>query len=211
MPVSWLDVRFRCISPVGARPGQWSLLRTDSSRSSFGLTSATMSLLNGSNPGLAVDFNTRRCLLRDEGRQRIAWIGGQTVRFRQAELLAYDVGAKHHRHHLVLGVSPAHTFAAHAAIGGDDQPFGRHMLQRRAEDVGHLVRPLDLQGVVVDDPDDDLLARDRLPNRFQIAGSGGAGLERERVGIKFGERVERRAVALHVAEDALLERIAQQV
>ena len=64
---------------------------------------------------------------------------------------------------------------------------------------------------MVDDSHDNLLVRDRPPNRFQIAGAGGAGLEGERVGIEFGERVERRLLALDVAEDALLERVAPAV
>jgi hypothetical protein len=113
--------------------------------------------------------------------------------------------AEHHRHHLV---PPAHAFTAHPLIGGDDQPFGRHMLQALAENTGYLVRPLDLQSVVVDHSDDDLLVRDRLPDRFEIANAGGSGLKSDRVGVEFGERVERWPIALYVAEDTLLERVA---
>ena len=74
--------------------------------------------------------------------------------------------------------------------------------------VGDLVRPLDLQGVMIDDADDDLLVLDRLADRLQIAGTRGAGLEGQRVGVNLVEGVQRRLIALHVAEYALLRRVA---
>jgi hypothetical protein len=82
------------------------------------------------------------------------------------------------------------------------------MLERFADERGDLVRPLDLQGVVVDHPDDDLLVLDRLADRLEVAGPRGAGLEGQRVGIHLVERGERRLIALHVTEDPLLRRIA---
>ena len=72
---------------------------------------------------------------------------------------------------LYAGVPPPHAFAAHAAIGRDDQPLGRNVLQRLADQRRDLVRALDLQGVMVDDADHDLLVRDDLADRLQIAGA----------------------------------------
>ena len=124
------------------------------------------------------------------------------------ELLAHDVGALHHRHHLVGGVAAAHALAAHAAVGRDDQPLGRNVFERLADQRRDLVRPLDLQGVVVDHADDDLLVLDHLADRLEVAGARRAGLEGERVGVDLVERFERGLIALHVAEDALLRRVA---
>jgi hypothetical protein len=41
--------------------------------------------------------------------------------------------------------------------GRDDQPFGWNVFEPFADQIGDLVRPLDLQRVVVDDADHDLL------------------------------------------------------
>jgi hypothetical protein len=80
-------------------------------------------------------------------------------------------------------------------------------LQRLADDVADLVRPLDLQSVVVDDAEHDLLVSHDPADRLEIAGARGAGFEGQRVGIDLIERLQSRLVALHVAEDALLCRV----
>ena len=98
-------------------------------------------------------------------RERIACLGREALGFGQTKLLAHDVGAEHHRDHLVGGVAAAHALAAHAAVGRDDQPFRRNVLQRLADQRRDLVRPLDLQRVMVDHADDDLLVLDR-PRRW---------------------------------------------
>src|SRR5580693_5431854 len=59
-----------------------------------------------------------------------------------------------------------------------------------------------------DDADHDLLVSHCPPNRFEIAGARGARFEGQRVGIDLIERLQSRLVALHVAEDALLGRVA---
>src|SRR5882672_8432307 len=92
-------------------------------------------------------------LYRDD--QRIATIGGRTCRFRQAELAADDVGPEHERDHFVKGMAPAHAFAAHSAIGADDEALGRDVLQGAPDVVGHLLGPFHLQGVMIDDADGD--------------------------------------------------------
>src|SRR5262249_51611407 len=50
-------------------------------------------------------------------RERIALIRSQAFRLRQPQLFAHDIGAEHHRHHLVSGMPAAHALAAHAAVG----------------------------------------------------------------------------------------------
>src|SRR5579872_246692 len=57
--------------------------------------------------------------------QRIALIGGQALRFGEAQLLAHHIGAEYQRNHLVEGMAAAHALAAHPAIGRDHQPLGR--------------------------------------------------------------------------------------
>ena len=140
--------------------------------------------------------------------EREALLGGEAFGFRQPQFLAHDVGALHHRHHLVVGMAAAHALAAHAAVGRDDQPLGRDVFQRLADERRDLVRPLDLQRVMVDHADDDLLVLDHLADRFEVAGTRRAGLEGQRIGLDLIQRLERGLIALHVAEDALLRRIA---
>ena len=50
-------------------------------------------------------------------RERIALIRSQAFRLRHPQLFAHDIGAEHHRHHLISGVPAAHALAAHAAVG----------------------------------------------------------------------------------------------
>src|SRR5215831_20212411 len=103
--------------------------------------------------------------------QRETWVGGEALGLGKAEFFANDVRAKNHRDHLVGGVPAAHSFAAHAAIGGDHQPFRRSIFQRLADQRGDLIGPLDLQCVMVDDADDDLLVLDGLADRLEVAGA----------------------------------------
>jgi hypothetical protein len=62
--------------------------------------------------------------------------------------------------------------------------------------------------VVLDDADHHLLPGDDLADRLKIARARGAGLEGERIGIDLVERFQGRPVALDVAKDALLRRVA---
>ena len=112
-------------------------------------------------------------------RQRVARIGRQAFGFRDAELLAHDVCAQHHGDHLVGGMPPAHAFAAHPAIGRDDQAFGRNIFQRLADQGRDLVWTLNLQCVMINHADDDLLVLDHFADRVQITGSGRAGFTRD--------------------------------
>ena len=67
-------------------------------------------------------------------------VGGEAVGDRQTELAPHDIGALHQRDDLVEGVTPAHAFTPHAAIGADDQPFDRDVLERAANVIGDLLR-----------------------------------------------------------------------
>src|SRR5262249_47054897 len=120
-------------------------------------------------------------LYRDN--QRVATVGRRTCGFRQAELAADDVGPEHERNHLVEGMAPAHAFAAHAAVGADDEALGRDELQGAPDVLGHLFGPLDLQGVMVDDADRDLLVDDAFADRFEIDAAGAARFEGDHVGF----------------------------
>src|SRR5260370_8897036 len=108
-------------------------------------------------------------------------------------------------------MAAAHAFASHPAVGGDHDPLGRGVLQRLADDVGDLVRPLDLQSVVIDDADHDLLVSHDPADCLEIAGARGADFEGQRVGVDLIERLQSRLVALYVAEDALPCGLPQQV
>jgi hypothetical protein len=77
----------------------------------------------------------------------------------------------------------AHAFAAHPAIGRDDQAFGRNIFQRLADRGRDLVWTLNLQCVMIDHADDDLLVLDHFADRVQITGAGRAGFKRQRIGI----------------------------
>jgi ABC-type phosphonate transport system ATPase subunit len=98
----------------------------------------------------------------------------------------------------------AHALAPHAAIRRDDQPLGRNIFERLADQIRHLIRPLNLQCVMVDNADHDLSVRDDLADRLEVAGAGGAGLKSNRVGIDLVECGECRLVALDIPEDPLL-------
>src|SRR5262245_48802870 len=105
-------------------------------------------------------------------------------------------------------MATAHALAAHPAIGADDEALGRDELQGAPDVVGHLFRPLDLQGVMVDDTDRDLLVDDALPDGFEIDAAGAAGFEGDRVGFAPIEIFDRGLVALNLGKHALLRGIA---
>jgi len=109
-------------------------------------------------------------------------VGRQTFGFRKPELLAHDIRAEHNGDHLVGRMPRAHAFAAHPTIGRDDQPFGRDILQYLADQGRDFMRALDLQRVMIDHADDDLLVLDHFADCVQVAGTGRAGLERQRIG-----------------------------
>src|SRR6516162_1126994 len=58
------------------------------------------------------------CSARGQG-QRVARISRNAFGFRQPEVLAHDVRAKHHGDHLVGRMPPAHAFASHSEIRRD--------------------------------------------------------------------------------------------
>src|SRR5262245_56501039 len=105
-------------------------------------------------------------------------------------------------------MAPAHALAAHPAIGTDHEALGRDELQRAPDVVGYLFRPLDLQGVVVDDADRNLLVDDAFADGFEIDAAGAAGFEGDHVGFAAVEIFDRRPVALNLGEHALLRGIA---
>ena len=76
-------------------------------------------------------------------------VSRQTFSLRDPDFFANHIRAQHHRDHLVLRMTAAHAFTAHAAIGGDDQALGRDVAQSFADQTRDLVRSLDLQGMVV--------------------------------------------------------------
>src|SRR5262245_33302192 len=104
-------------------------------------------------------------------------------------------------------MAPAHAFAPHPAIRADDEALGRDELQGPPDMAGHLLGAPDLQRMMVDDADRDLLAGDALADGFEIDAAGAAGFEGDHVGFAV-EVFDRRLVALHLAEHALLRRVA---
>ena len=82
-------------------------------------------------------------------------------------------------------MAAAHAFAAHAAIGRDDQALGRDVAQSFTDQVRDLIRPLDLQSMMINNADDHLLAGDDLADRRKVCGARRAGLERYCVSIDF--------------------------
>ena len=138
-------------------------------------------------------------------------IGQRTENVEQrldAELLAHDIGALDEGGHLVQRVAAAHALAAHAAVGGDDEPLGRNVLHRTADVLGHVFLALDLQRVMVDDADRDLHVRDALADRLEIHAVGAHRLERDDVRVHFVQDVERGLVGLKLGEHALLRGVA---
>ena len=103
--------------------------------------------------------------------QRVARISRKAFGFRQPELLAHDIRAKHHGDHLVGRVPPAHAFASHSAIRRDDQSFGWNVFQRLADQVCDPIWTLDLQRVMIDHANNDLLVLDHFADFMQVAGA----------------------------------------
>src|SRR6266511_548646 len=101
----------------------------------------------------SVGLVAARFRLRLGSGQRIALFGGEALRLRQPELFSHDIGAEHHCDHLVAGVAAPHPLAAHPAIGRNDQPLRRNMLERLAEEGSDLVGPFALKGVMVNHAD----------------------------------------------------------
>ena len=100
-----------------------------------------------------------------------AWcraIAAQSDRERGVGQTATQRAAHDHRDHLVLRMAAAHAFAPHPAIGGDHHPSGRDVFQRLADDLADLIRPLNLQSVMIDDADHDLLVGHCPADRFEI-------------------------------------------
>ena len=90
--------------------------------------------------------------------QRIPGVSSQTFSLRHPEFFANHIRAVNHCDDLVLCMAAAHAFAAHAAIGGDDQALRRDVVQSFTDQARDLVRPLDLQGMVVNAPTTTLLS-----------------------------------------------------
>src|SRR6185295_8886265 len=98
---------------------------------------------------------------------------------------------------------PAHPLASHAAVRRQNQPVRADVLGGSPYKRRHLLRPLDLQRMVVDGADGDLLALDRLADRLEVAAAGRAGLEGNYVGVALVVVAQRMAVGRRVGEDAL--------
>src|SRR4029450_3258912 len=61
------------------------------------------------------------------------------------------------REHLVVGVHAAHRLPAETAIARQDQPLRLDTPERESDQLGDLLRALDLQRAVADDSKRDLL------------------------------------------------------
>src|SRR5215472_18110048 len=147
-------------------------------------------------------------LLLGRHNERVTAIGRKTFGLWQSKLLAHHIGAEHQRHDLVVGVTPAHALAAHAAVGREHQPLGWNVLERAANVIGNLFGPLDLKRMVVDDADTNFLVGDYLAESLKIHSAGTRRFEGDHVGINLVEHLERVLIALYVLEHALLRRIA---
>src|SRR5688500_16962959 len=109
----------------------------------------TISVADGSNDA------TR--MMASSAREPELGVAGPDAGLGQAQLAPDDVGALHERDALVVGDPPAQTLAAESAVGGDDQPLGRDVLERLADEPGDVFGRLDDRVAVADHPDADLL------------------------------------------------------
>src|SRR5262249_22974806 len=61
--------------------------------------------------------------------ERVCRIGGKAIGFWNTEFPAHHVGSAHESDAFVKGMTAAHAFTAHAAVGGDGEAFGRQILE----------------------------------------------------------------------------------
>ena len=104
--------------------------------------------------------------------QRIALVGGEALGLGKTQFLAHHISAQHQGDRFVEGVTAAHTFAAHATIGRDNEPLGRNVFECNADLRRHLIRGFNLKDVMIDDANCDLLVRNSLADRFQVRTAG---------------------------------------
>src|SRR5205814_1725352 len=140
--------------------------------------------------------------------ERVPWIRREADSFGQPEFFPHDVGAANDGDHLIEGDSPRHAFPAESAVARDDEALHRNELERLADGGGHLIRRLDLEVAMVDDANCDLLAGDRLPDRFKIKAGVGRRLERHDVDIELVQQRERARVRLICWIEPLLRGVA---
>ena len=76
------------------------------------------------------------------------------------------------------------AFAAKAAIGRDDEPFARNILQRLTDQTGDMFGRLDDGVAVVDDADADLLVGLIFGKQRQILAVVAGAFEGDDVGIE---------------------------
>src|SRR6266568_3864596 len=177
------------------RPRKQRTYRRSSLRGDFGFPFSSNS-----------QFAIRNLPLRSD--QRVTGVCGEALRFRNSEFPANDVRSSNQRHHFVKRVAAAHPLTAHAAIGAYDKPLGGDMLQCQSYEFGHFFGRFDLQSVVVNNANSDFLVRDLFADSFEIDGSRASRFERDDVRIDFVQHLQRRFIRLHLAEHALLGRIA---
>jgi hypothetical protein len=61
------------------------------------------------------------------------------MRLGQAKLAAHDVGALDQRDAFVIGDAARQPLAAETAIGGDDEPLGRDVVECLSDQVRHVL------------------------------------------------------------------------
>ena len=96
-------------------------------------------------------------------------VGRRDVPLLEPELAAEDVRALGDRRRLVERDQPVAALAAEAAVAtrGSGSP-GRSRCERAPPELGDLLRRLDLQRPVADDPDRDLLAQPVAVRREEL-------------------------------------------
>ena len=98
----------------------------------------------------------------------IAAVRSQAGGFRQPKFGLDDICSLDERRHFVARVPPAHTFPTHAAVRAQNQALGGDVLQRLTDFLCDLLRPLDLQGVMVDHANGNFLLGDDFADGFDI-------------------------------------------
>ena len=107
--------------------------------------------------------------------------------FGEAQFAAHDVGAFDQRDAFVIGDAARQALAAKAAIGGDDQPLGRDVFERLADQPGDMLGRLDDRIAVVDDADADLLVGLVLGEERQVLAVIAGAFEGDDVGVELQE------------------------